>query len=104
VAPPYVAPVYNGPTPANPFGSQGFDIFDMIDQANEQLDIPPPPKAVIEPVAVAPVAITPVAAAPIAVTPVSAEPEPAPPAEAQPEPTPQAEPPAEPKRGWWRRG
>jgi ribonuclease E len=29
---PDLLPVYTGPTPANPFGNQAFDIFDVIDQ------------------------------------------------------------------------
>ncbi len=30
---PDLAPVYTGPTPANPFGGQNFDIFDVLEQA-----------------------------------------------------------------------
>ena len=30
---PDLPPVYTGPTPANPFGGQTFDIFDVMDQA-----------------------------------------------------------------------
>jgi len=104
VAPAYVAPVYTGPTPANPFGAPAFDIFDMIDQANEQPEIqtrptpkPPAAKAVVDPTP-EPVADSGIesVAEPIA------EPGTEPPA--APAPTPQAEPPAAPKRGWWRRG
>ncbi len=37
VAPAYMAPVYAGPTPANPFGgSSAFDIFDAIEQAEQE--------------------------------------------------------------------
>ena len=32
---PDLIPVYTGPTPANPFGSQAFDIFDVIDQVEQ---------------------------------------------------------------------
>jgi ribonuclease E len=51
--PVYVAPAYTGPTPADPFGAQPFDIFDMIDAAAEAAPIPaappaPPPLAVAE--------------------------------------------------------
>ena len=33
---PELPPVYLGPTPANPFGSQGYDIFDVIERAEQQ--------------------------------------------------------------------
>ena len=36
VAPTYVAPVYAGPTPANPFGGEVFDIFDVLEQAEQR--------------------------------------------------------------------
>ena len=37
VPPAYVPPAYEGPTPANPFGgASAFDIFDAIEQAEEQ--------------------------------------------------------------------
>jgi len=37
VVPTYVAPAYAGPTPANPFGgSAAFDIFDAIEQAEQE--------------------------------------------------------------------
>ncbi|MGE0418174.1 MAG: Rne/Rng family ribonuclease [Acetobacteraceae bacterium] len=35
---PDVAPVYTGPTPANPYGGQGFDIFDVMDQVERQAE------------------------------------------------------------------
>ncbi len=38
-----MVPAYTGPTPADPFGGQVFDIFDMMDQADERL--PPPVSA-----------------------------------------------------------
>jgi ribonuclease E len=100
-APPPV-PVYAGPTPANPFGGDTYDIFDMIDLAAEQplapaakvaaIDLPPPPQqaaaAPVEPQAVAP---PPTAEVPVVAVPEAAAPEPS------------AEPEAPPKRGWWRR-
>ena len=30
---PEIAPIYSGPTPANPFGGHAFDIFDVLEQA-----------------------------------------------------------------------
>ena len=33
---PDIAPAYAGPTPANPFGGQAFDIFDVLEQAEQQ--------------------------------------------------------------------
>jgi ribonuclease E len=40
---PDVAPVYIGPTPANPFGGQDFDIFDALEQAEAAAAGPEPP-------------------------------------------------------------
>ncbi len=73
---PELPPVYTGPTPANPFGGQVFDIFDVMDQverdAAARASTPPKP----EPQAPAPVA-APVGAWAQAETPaVVAEPEP----------------------------
>ncbi|HLJ04678.1 MAG TPA: Rne/Rng family ribonuclease [Acetobacteraceae bacterium] len=67
---PELPPVYSGPTPANPFGGQAFDIFDVMEQVEE-------------------------AAQPRAATAASGEPEPAPAAEpelAVAAPLPMAEP------------
>jgi ribonuclease E len=67
---PELPPVYSGPTPANPFGGQAFDIFDVMEQVEE-------------------------AAQPRAATAASVEPEPAPAAEpelAVAAPLPMAEP------------
>jgi ribonuclease E len=36
---PEVAPVYTGPTPANPFGGQAFDIFDVMEEAERQAEL-----------------------------------------------------------------
>jgi ribonuclease E len=116
---PYVPPVYTGPTPADPFGSAPFDIFDMMDQvetAAAAAPPPPPPPVVVAPVA--PVMAAPVIAA--TVEPATPEPEPepvaapapAPVAEAAPEPVvgpavkplvigQDAIPVVERKRGWW---
>ena len=116
--------VYVGPTPANPFGGQVFDIFDVIEQAEARA---------LESVPHAPVAVPTPELAPE--THPEPEPEPtpealeaaiaaelAPPApEPAPEPPPareepvigpaiqpvvigaEPEPPAAPRRGWWRR-
>ncbi len=115
------APAYAGPTPANPFGSDTYDIFDMIERAAEQsaspapeppLDIPAVPAGATQPEPVA--AAVPEAAAmpepeahPESVAEAAAEPEPVPEPSAEEPPraaaTPVSPPPAEAKRGWWRR-
>ncbi len=81
---PDLAPAYIGPTPANPFGGQTFDIFDVLEQA-EAAAARPEPSAPIELVqpeqpGSAPDAVNAVAPEPAAVTPEVAEvlPEPAP--------------------------
>ena len=33
---PELPPVYSGPTPANPFGGNTFDIFDVMEQADQE--------------------------------------------------------------------
>jgi ribonuclease E len=38
---PDLLPVYAGPTPANPFGGQAFDIFDVMDQVERQAQTVP---------------------------------------------------------------
>jgi ribonuclease E len=38
---PDLLPVYAGPTPANPFGGQAFDIFDVMDQVERQAETVP---------------------------------------------------------------
>jgi ribonuclease E len=89
------APYYTGPTPADPFGSPVYDIFDVIEQA-EQMPPPHPvlplpmPEAAPEPVAEPGAEL---GAEPLP-EPVAADvaPEPVPEAHAEP----QAEPPAEP--------
>jgi ribonuclease E len=123
-APVYVAPAYTGPTPANPFGGDTYDIFDMIEQAEQRkttgaappvyvpepileidttpIDIPPPPvpMASVAPVApeqvvAEPAVAEPVVAAPVVVEAVAPEPKaPEPVVAAAPEPEP--EPPAAP--------
>jgi ribonuclease E len=35
-----VLPIYTGPTPANPFGGEAFDIFDVLEQAERALEQP----------------------------------------------------------------
>ncbi len=37
---PDLPPVYTGPTPANPFGGQAFDIFDVMEQAEAATSVP----------------------------------------------------------------
>ncbi len=71
-------PAYVGPTPADPFGGTGFDIFDMLDQAEEAAQVrPAPPVAVAPPPApVAALAIPPVPAPAGRVAEVPAAPEP----------------------------
>ena len=54
---PDLLPVYTGPTPANPFGNQAFDIFDVIDQVERAAESgrPIPTSTLVpEPVAVGP--------------------------------------------------
>jgi ribonuclease E len=123
----YVAPAYTGPTPADPFGSQPFDIFDMMDAAAEAAPIPAAPPPVVaeapspEPAAAdwpetetAPIeaAAPPAAEPPVAEAPVvAAAPEP-PPAPPEPIVGPAIKPlvlgqdeipVAERKRGWWKK-
>ena len=66
---PDLPPVYTGPTPANPFGGQGYDIFEALERAEEQAAL----------TATAPVAIRaePAAAEGGTVEPVAPEAEPA---------------------------
>jgi ribonuclease E len=42
---PDLLPIYAGPTPANPFGGQGFDIFDVLEQAERTADVRRPARA-----------------------------------------------------------
>jgi len=90
-APVYEPPVYSGPTPANPFGGQPLDIFDLMDQVAEQEAAAPPPKPTPPPAPPVVVAPEPAAPEPVAVVvaPVKAEPEPAP-AVVEPAPEPAA--------------
>jgi ribonuclease E len=37
---PDLPPIYTGPTPANPFGGQDFDIFDVLERAERQTERP----------------------------------------------------------------
>ena len=66
-APEYAPPPYTGPTPANPFGGDAFDIFDMIDLAGEEST---PLQAV--PLQAAPLQAAPLQAAPLQAGPVPA--------------------------------
>ena len=78
VVPAYVAPAYAGPTPANPFGgSSAFDIFDAIEQAEQEraLAATMSPRRIVEPAAPEP---------PIVESPVSEAP--VPPEQDEPEP------------------
>ena len=107
---------YVGPTPADPFGMPGLNIFDVLEQAELHPVTPPPvPRAIV--IADRPAQqgtpSEPVAQAELVLTPELAEPSPAPveplPSEPVAGPTVQpvlvgsAEPAATPKKGWWRR-
>ena len=124
-------PVYAGPTPADPFGGQVFDIFDVMDQAEQEAArpaVPIPESAALPEAAPEPVSPEPAAAEPAVTTQTEPDaspiverlPEPEPAATADldipPVPEPVAEPhpaqavepeapepePAEKRRGWWR--
>ena len=41
-APAYAPPVYAGPTPADPFGGGAFDIYDVMEQAEQRAEATPP--------------------------------------------------------------
>jgi ribonuclease E len=41
---PDLAPVYAGPTPADPFGGRAFDIFDVMDQVERAAEAKPAPR------------------------------------------------------------
>jgi ribonuclease E len=117
-APPAVPP-YIGPTPAEPFGPETYDIFDMIEEAEQQpAPVEAPEPALAETGAVAgPAPITEPAPAPVAVfvAEAPAEPEsvaaaPEPMEELRPEPAirpiiigKDVMPEQERRRGWWRR-
>ncbi len=120
-APAYTPPPYAGPTPADPFGgTSAFDIFDAIEQAEQEraLAVTTPGRRIPEPVVPAPAALQPhdiehpdepqAAEAPKEPEPVIAEPialepetvslaDPAP--QAEPEAKPVAEPEAKPVAG-----
>ncbi|MGC8477285.1 MAG: Rne/Rng family ribonuclease [Acetobacteraceae bacterium] len=122
--------VYIGPTPANPFGGQAFDIFDVLEQAEARaLDSTPPappapPESVPEthpepaaseepePDATQEALEAAIAAELAPPAPAPEPPPPAPPAREEPVIGPaiqpvvigaDVEPPAAPRRGWWRR-
>jgi ribonuclease E len=130
---PDLPPVYVGPTPADPFGSQAFDKFDALEQAEQRAQsahpaavtalpiVAGPPPAIeptddISPAPEAPPESVPVAEPTVEATQVS-EPPPTPePSPPEPANDREAEPkirpivigaddtsPAEKKRGWWRR-
>ena len=111
-------PAYSGPTPADPFARQGYDIFDVMDQAERQAEATAIAPAIVTPAAPPPAeaAATPAPeqapepeAEPAAVAAAPA-PEPLLPAN-DPEPEPAIKPivigadtpTADKKRGWWRR-
>jgi ribonuclease E len=126
---PDMPPVYTGPTPANPFGGNNFDIFDVMEQVEAAAPMHvAPPAAEPSPAEPAPVAgLEPENAPPVAhaeAEAVAPEPERQPqpePAASEPEPMVAANdaapepavkpiiigageaPTAEKKRGWWRR-
>ena len=120
LAPP--PPSYVGPTPADPFaGASAFDIFDAIEQAEEQRALAPKLAPTPQPAPIPQPAPQPAPQPEPAVTAaqvIEPEPKPEPKREPEPEPeseTPQSAPliqpiviggesaPAERKRGWWRR-
>ena len=79
---PDLPPIYTGPTPADPFGGQAFDIFDVLERAEQAADRPLPPPEVM-PAAFTPASepaplVEPVAAELAAVAPEVAEAAPAP--------------------------
>jgi ribonuclease E len=46
---PELPQVYAGPTPADPFGGHTFDIFDVMERAEDEAAAQPPPVIVAEP-------------------------------------------------------
>ena len=99
-------PAYTGPTPANPFGGQAFDIFDVLEQAERAVEQPiasAPQAAWTAAPAAAPSSVPASAPAPAAdlalelAAELAAEPSPQPAPE--PEPEPGAEPGPEPEPG-----
>ncbi len=48
---PELPPVYTGPTPANPFGGHGYDIFEALERAEEQAALTAQTPATLAPVA-----------------------------------------------------
>ncbi len=64
---PAPAYTYNGPTPADPFGGQVFDIFDIMDEP----DMPPAPAPVVERVPAPEIVVAEAAPAPVAEEPVT---------------------------------
>ncbi len=73
-------PVWTGPTPADPFGGQTYDIFDLIEQHEQQEQARPVPQAVPE------LPVEAVVAVPAAAEPPPEEPAPAEAVVASPEP------------------
>ena len=113
-AAPEVPPVYIGPTPADPFGGGAFQLFDVVEQTEQQPLLPPPiftpplplpeePAAVAEPADSVERAETPSEPA----IPQSPPEETTPEVPAEPAVKPFVigadAPAAEKKRGWWRR-
>ncbi len=78
-------PAYTGPTPANPFGGDVFDLFDMVDEAELPQPSRRPDVEAIHAEAVAPVEAAPPAEGLVAEEPVAAA---APPEVSEPEPEP----------------
>ncbi len=91
---PELLPVYAGPTPADPFGGQAFDIFDVLEQAEQRaaaavhvaVAVAPEPEPEVVVVAAEPMAEPVVEAAPEPVAEPAPEPEPAVVVAAVPEP------------------
>jgi ribonuclease E len=110
---PVMPPAYDGPTPADPFGRQPFDIFDVMDQVEQAHLSPAPEPAPPADVAVSPQAASHVESAPAVEPPVTPVPNglhlvetiPSPPAPVEPlvKPVLINAPAQDRKRGWWRR-
>ncbi|HET6183697.1 MAG TPA: Rne/Rng family ribonuclease [Acetobacteraceae bacterium] len=88
--------LYTGPTPANPFGGQGFDIFEALEQAEQQRSaaparpMPEPAPATVTPEADMPQAPHPEPYGGAGDAPEAGQPEPAPPPPAASAPEPSA--------------
>jgi ribonuclease E len=105
-AAPEIPPVYIGPTPADPFGGGAFQLFDVVQQAEQQPLLPAPfytpPLPLPEDPAAEPVEAS---VEPASIEPMPEDPTPEEPTEPAVKPfvIGADAPAAEKKRGWWRR-